>query len=278
MQDRKLFTGFFIISMVISFIFPQTGSFNIGSIKYDYNNLEFSFSEGNSYGMDAHGQSVTVKIGKFSLSTSNSGAEFSDNGAGGMHIGPSRVLIQNVDFDIYNNSTRENIKFNLGSFRFDLNELNFDLDNFGNSLPEDLEFNIKLTANNVMLDLSGVRELPSEIRELFEKIGRLDELSLSRATISTSYNSSKLFRFNVDGMTSLANIKINVSATVNEMFPEKSVFQTCSLTISNLSPEVHRMIGVLQAETGFIMPMINGSITFDIKDMLNAGQNPFGGF
>jgi hypothetical protein len=278
MQNKKLLAGFFIISMVISFIFPQTGSFKIGSIKYDYNNLEFSFSEGNSYGRDAHGQSVTVKIGKFSLSTSNSGAELSDNGRGGMHIGPSKVLIQNVDFDIYNNSTRENVKFDLGSFRFDLNQLNFDLNNFGNSPPEDVAFNIKLTANNITLDLSGVSDLPYEIQELFEKIGRLDQLSLSRATINTSYNSSKLFRFNVDGMTSLANIKINVSATVNEMFPERSVFQACSLTISNLSPEVQRMIGVLQAETGFIMPMVNGSVTFDIKDMLNAGQNPFGGF
>jgi hypothetical protein len=38
------------------------------------------------------------------------------------------------------------------------------------------------------------------------------------------------------------------------------------------------MIGMIQAETGFPIPMTNGSITFDVKDMLNAGQNPFGGF
>ena len=62
------------------------------------------------------------------------------------------------------------------------------------------------------------------------------------------------------------------------MFPERSTFQACSLTISNLSPEVNSMIGMIQAETGIIMPMVNGSMTFDVKDMLNAGQIPFGGF
>ena len=41
------------------------------------------------------------KSNKFSLSTSNSGVEFSDHGAGGIHMGPSKVIIQNVDFDIY---------------------------------------------------------------------------------------------------------------------------------------------------------------------------------
>ena len=60
----------------------------------------------------------------------------------------------------------------------------------------------------------------------------IDKLALNRATISTSYNSSKLFRFDVDGMTSLANIKIIVSAIVDEMYPEKTQFQACSLTIS----------------------------------------------
>ena len=144
--------------------------------------------------------------------------------------------------------------------------------------PEDVAFNMKLTANNITLDLSGMNDFPPEIQEIFETIGRIDQLSLNRATINTSYNSSKQFRFNIDGMTSLANIKINVLATVNEMFPERSTFQACSLTISNLSPEVHRMIGMIQAETGFPIPMANGSITFDVKDMLNAGQNPFGGF
>jgi hypothetical protein len=273
MQWNKLFTVFFIVSMMISFTWSQTGSFKIGSIKYDYNNLELSFSEEPGYG-----ESITLNIGKFSLSTSNSGVEFSDHGAGEIHMGPSKVIIQNVDFDIYNNRTRENVKFDLGSFRFDLNQLNFESSNFGNSPPEDVAFIMKLTANNITLDLSGMNDFPHEIQEIFEKIGRIDQLSLNRATINTSYNSSKQFRFSIDGMTSLANIKINVLATVNEMFPERSTFQACSLTISNLSPEVHRMIGMIQAETGFPIPMTNGSITFDVKDMLNAGQNPFGGF
>jgi hypothetical protein len=38
------------------------------------------------------------------------------------------------------------------------------------------------------------------------------------------------------------------------------------------------MIAMIQTQTGFPIPMANGSITFDIKDMLNAGQNPFGGY
>ena len=79
-------------------------------------------------------------------------------------------------------------------------------------------------------------------------------------------------------MTSLANIKITVSAIVDEMYPEKTQFQACSLTISNLSPEVNKMVAMIQTQTGFPIPMANGSITFDVKDMLNAGQNPFGGF
>ena len=67
---------------------------------------------------------------------------------------------------------------------------------------------MKLTANNITLDLSGMNDFPHEIQEIFEKIGRIDQLSLNRATINTSYNSSKQFRFSIDGMTSLANIKI----------------------------------------------------------------------
>ena len=58
MQRNKLFTVFFIVSMMISFTWSQTGSFKIGSIKYDYNNLELSFSEEPGYG-----ESITLNIG-----------------------------------------------------------------------------------------------------------------------------------------------------------------------------------------------------------------------
>jgi len=270
MQKNRLFSVFFTIFIMVSLIYSQEGSFKIGNIKYDYNNLEFSFSEGSA--------DVTFKIGKFSLSTANTSAGFSQNGSGDMNIGPSKVQIQNVHLDAYNRSTRENIKFNLGTLRFDLNQFTFDLNNFGNTPPEDIAFNMKLSANNIVLDLSQFTSFPPDIQQVFDQIGQIDKLSLNRATISTSYNSSKQFRFDVDGMTSLANIKVTVVATVDEMYPERTQFQACTLTISNLSPEVNNMIGMIQAQTGFPIPMANGSITFDIKDMLNAGQNPFGGF
>ena len=259
-----------IVCISISLGYSQQGSFKIGNIKYDYNNLEFSFSE--ELG------DVTFKIGKFSLSTSNTSASFSDRTGGDINIGPSKVQIQNISFDGYNKSTRENIEFNLGSFRFDLNQFSFDLDDYENPSLEDLAFNMKLTASNIILDLSQVKSFPPDIQQIFDQIGNIDKLALNRATINTSYNSSRVFRFDVDGMTSLANIKITVSAIVDEMYPEKTKFQACSMTISNLSPEVNNMIAMIQAQTGFPIPMANGSITFDIKDMLNAGQNPFGGY
>ena len=158
------------------------------------------------------------------------------------------------------------------------NQFNFDIDDIENPNLEDLAFNMKLTASNIILDLSQIRSFPPDVQQIFEQIGTIDELALNRATISTSYNSSKLFRFDIDGMTSLANIKITVSAIVDEIYPEKTQFQACSLTISNLSPEVNKIVSMIQTQTGFPIPMTNGSITFDVKDMLNAGQNPFGGF
>ena len=261
---------FSIIFCLSSLVFTQQGSFKIGNIKYDYNNLEFLFSERQA--------DVSIKIGKFSMSTSNTSAGFSNNGSGDISIGPSKVQIQNVFIDAFNKNTRDNLEFDLGSFRFDLNQFNFDLDDIEDPNIEDLAFNMKLTASNIILDLSQIRSFPPDVQQIFEQIGTIDKLALNRATISTSYNSSKLFRFDVDGMTSLANIKITVSAIVDEIYPEKTQFQACSLTISNLSPEVNKMVSMIQTQTGFPIPMTNGSITFDVKDMLNAGQNPFGGF
>ena len=63
---RKVHRAFSFIVMICFFIslaYPQQGSFKIGNIKYDYNNLEFSFAEGSD--------DITFKIGRFSLSTSN---------------------------------------------------------------------------------------------------------------------------------------------------------------------------------------------------------------
>ena len=69
-----------------------------------------------------------------------------------------------------------------------MNQFTFDLNNFLNSPPEDLAFNMKLTANNIILDLSHINSFPPEVQQIFDQIGRIDKLSLNRATINTSYN------------------------------------------------------------------------------------------
>ena len=80
-----------MIFYLLSLVFSQEGSFKIGNIKHDYNNLEFSFSERKA--------DVSIKIGKFSMSTSNTSAGFSNNGSNDISIGPSKVQIQNVFID-----------------------------------------------------------------------------------------------------------------------------------------------------------------------------------
>ena len=62
------------------------------------------------------------------MSTSNTSAGFSNNGSGDISVGPSKIQIQNVFIDAFNKNTRDNLEFDLGSFRFDLNQFNFDLD------------------------------------------------------------------------------------------------------------------------------------------------------
>ena len=75
-------------------------------------------------------------------------------------------------------------------------------------------------------------------------------------------------------MTNLASFKVNILATINEQYPDKSNFQICKITISNLSKEAQSMIDLLQAQSGMVIPVQNGAIIFDIKDMLNMGQIP----
>ncbi|MAA51069.1 MAG: hypothetical protein CMG76_00820 [Candidatus Marinimicrobia bacterium] len=261
---------FSIIFYLISLVFTQEGSFKSGNIKYDVNNLEYIYSD--------RLVDVSFKLGKFSISNSSQSVIVSNNGYTDISLGPSKIQIQNMFIDVLNKNNRENIEFDLGSFRFDVNKFDFEMNDIYKPDLEDLVFNMKLTASNIILDLSQIKSFPPDVQQIFEQIGTIDELTLNRATINTSYNSSKLFRFNVDGMTNLANVKITVSAIVNEMFPEKTQFQACSLTLNNLSPELNKMVSMIQTQTGFPIPMTNGSITFDVKDMLNAGQNPFGGF
>ena len=79
------------------------------------------------------------------MSTSNTSAGFSNNGSGIFHR-PFKGSNSNVFIDAFNKNTRENLEFDLGSFRFDLNQFNFDIDDIENPNLEDLAFNMKLTA------------------------------------------------------------------------------------------------------------------------------------
>ena len=54
--------------LFISMFFADEYSFKIGNIKYDYSNLEFTYTGGEG--------SATFNIGKFSFSTMNSDFQF----------------------------------------------------------------------------------------------------------------------------------------------------------------------------------------------------------
>jgi len=269
-MTNKLYPIFFIL-ILGTFLFSERASFSVGSIKYDYNNVEFSFSE--------RDESVNVNIGKIQLSTSNSGFEFSDDGPSGsvsIKMGPSKVLLQNIDLDYsfrdyYNDYSTNNTKFSLGTFRFDLNEFEMDYSDSGpgDDIPHINSLKTKLTANNIVLDLSGVR-FPGYTEERFRKTNLDRKFTLNRATISANYSSNQ-FKFSVDGMTSLGNIKMNIIASINEYNLERSVCQAAIITISNLSPEVQDLISLIQAENpNIIIPIVNGSISIDLKDKINA--------
>ena len=271
MINNKLHSILFIL-MMGTFLFSERGSFSVGNIKYDYNNVEFSFSERDI--------SMKFDIGKVQFSTSNTGFEFIDDGpyeSLSLKIGPSKVLLQNIDYEVtyrdyYNDYTTNNAKFNLGTFRFDLNEFEVDYSDNGpgDDIPEINSLNTKLTTNNITLDLSGVR-FDRYTEERLRQLGNFNrELKLNRATISANYSSNQ-FKFSVDAMTSLGNLKINFMASINEYNPELSVCQAAIVTISNLSPEAQNLINLIQAENpSVLLPMVNGSITFDLKDMINA--------
>ena len=258
---------YIISTLFISIFFADEFIFKIGNIKYDYSNLEFTYT-----GREG---SATFTIGKFSFSTMNSDFQFdeiSENAR--LEVGPSKVVLQNLNIDIFENHTRNNIKFDLGTLRFDVTECDFDV--IKGDKPRINSFNAKFSTNDINLDLSNVLNFPQEAEGFFSQHGiRLDKISINRANINTSYDERNLFKFDMNGITSLANIKINVLATINEQYPERSNFQICKLTISNLSEEMQTMIGAIQAQSGIVIPMQNGSITFDIKDMLNTGQTPF---
>jgi len=242
-------------------------TFRIGNVKYDYNDLDFTYT-----GIDA---TATFSVSKFSFSTMDSGFEFNDlNENARLDVGPSKLILQNLKLNFLENYTQNSIKFDLGTLRFDITECDFDV--IKGNQPSINSFNAKFSTNNINLDLSSISNFPPEIDTFLKQIGMpINEISITRANINTSYNNRNLFKFNLDGITSLANFNINIQATINEQYPEESNYQAFKLTISNLSKESQAMLTLMQAQSGIVIPIQNGTIIFDIKDMLNMGQNPF---
>ena len=249
---------------MVSGLYSDEVTFKIGNIKYDYNNLEFTYT-----GREG---TATFNVGKLSFSTQNSGFEFNEvNENAKLDVGPSKLILQNLNLDFFENYSRNSVKFDLGTLKFDIMDCSFDV--MRGDEPSINNFNAKFSTSNVNLDLSNVLNFPPEAQEILNQLGmRIDKLSINRANINTSYNQSNQFKFDLDGSTSLANFKINVQATVNEQYPERSNFQMCKLTVNNLSKEAQAVLGLVQAQTGVIIPMQNGSIVFDVKDMLNMSQ------
>jgi len=264
MTIKNLKATFLVSLFMISTLYPDEVTFKIGNIKYDYNNLEFTYtgSEG----------TATFNVGKLSFSTQNSGFEFNEiNENAKLDVGPSKLILQNLNLDFFENYSRNSVKFNLGTLKFDIMDCSFDV--MRGDEPSINSFNAKFSTSNVNLDLSNVLNFPEEAQAFLNQLGmRIDKISINRANINTSYNQSNQFKFDLDGATSLANFKINVQATVNEQYPERSNFQMCKLTVSNLSKEAQAVLGLIQAQSGVIIPMQNGSIVFDVKDMLNMSQ------
>ena len=261
---KKIKNPCLVFLFLISSIFADEVTFKIGNIKYDYNNLEFTYT-----GREG---TATFNVGRLSFSTQNSGFEFNEvNENAKLHVGPSKLVLQNLNLDFFENYSRNNVKFDLGTLKFDVTECDFDV--IKGNQPSFNSFNAKFSTSNINLDLSNVLNFPEEAQNFLNQLGmRIDKISINRANINTSYNERNLLKFDLDGITSLANIKINVEATVNEQYPERSNFQMCKLTVSNLTQEAQAILGVIQAQTGVIIPMQNGSIVFDIKDMLNMSQ------
>tara|TARA_B100000700_G_scaffold330568_1_gene457498 strand:+ start:264 stop:1070 length:807 start_codon:yes stop_codon:yes gene_type:complete len=267
MRIRKFKLIWFVYLFIFSSALGDEVTFKIGNVKYDYTDLELTYT-----GRDATG---TFSVGKFSFSTMDSGFEFNDfNENARLDVGPSKLVLQNLKLNFLENYTRNNIEFDLGTLRFDITECDFDV--IRGEQPSINSFNAKFSTNNINLDLSNVSNFPPEIDAFLQQIGMpINKISITRANINTSYNNRNLFKFDLNGITSLANFNIDIQATINEQYPEKSNYQAFKLTISNLSKESQAMLALMQAQSGVVIPMQNGSITFDIKDMLNMGQNPF---
>ena len=255
----------FLHLLTITHLYSDQLEFSIGNMKYDYNNLQLSY-----YGEVGD---LKLDIGKLSLSTQNTGFNYNDTYEDlTIDIGPSRMMVQNLFVDFFDNQSRNHVKFDLGILKFDI--INFNLNMIKGGTPNLNKLNAKFSVNDFKLDFSKFINLPDDAVLLLDQLGiKIEQFSINRANINTSYSQNSKLNFDLDAITSLASFKFNVIATINEKNPSSSNFQMFKITINNLSTEAKSVIGLLQSQSGFIMPMQNGSIVFDLKDMLNMRKN-----
>ena len=261
-----------IVFLLIAFIFSsEQVEFSVGSAKHDYSNIDFTYKGSDGF--------VNFSLRKLTVSTTNSHTEFSENRSSLVNFieaGPSKILLQGLSIDLHDNYSNNNIKFDLGSVSLDVLDFDvgFRVDDYDpDPIPDIDGFNIRFKISNLKLDLSRVLNFPRDVDMMLRDIGiRPDEFNITRGSINTSFNRTNNFILNLDGYTSMGSIDIQVQAKINQQDPNKSVFQACKLVISNLSDEMKTAIENIQIKTGVVIPLKNGSISYDIKDMLNSGQ------
>ena len=258
--------------IVFTFIFSSEQlEFNIGSARHDYSNIDFSYNGREGF--------LEFKLKKLSLSTMNSNSDISKNRSSIIQFidsGPSKMLLQGLSIKLHDNYSNNSVKFDLGTMSLDITDFDvgYSVDDYGyNPIPEIDAFNVRFKISNLKLDLSRALNLPADAERMLEEIGiKIDEFSITRGSINTSYNETNNFIFNLDGYTSMANIDAEIRAKINQKNPNQSVFQVCKLVIRNLSDELITAIENMQKNSGIVIPIKNGAITYDMKEILNSGQ------
>jgi len=244
----------------ITFIFSEDFSYKIGKVKLDYNNIEFTFSDRRT--------TANFNLKKLLLSTSNTDFFVDNKGDNAiLHVGPSKLAIQGLTFNFFNNYSQDNFEFNLGNLTFDIYECDFDV--IKGQEPRINVFNSKFSLSNINLDLSNFN-INGEVEDFFRRMGtRINKLTINRATVSVSYNKTNKLKINLNGTTNLGNIKIDVLGTINQQHPEHSNFQIFEIKLTNLSDELKRIIRTYEFETGNQIPIQNGSLVLDLKNQFS---------
>ena len=250
----------YLLLLFITFIFTDDFSYKIGKIKLDYNNIEFTFSDKST--------TANFNLKKLLLSTSDTDFFIDNKGNNAiLHIGPSKLSIQGLNLNFFNNYSQDNFEFNLGNLNFDIYECDFDV--IKGREPRINLFNSKFSLSNINLDLSNFN-IDGEIGNFFHRMGtRIDKLTINRATVTVSYNRTNKLKINLNGSTNLGNIKIDILGTINQKYPEHSNFQVFDIKLTNLSDELKRIIRTYEFETGNRIPLQNGAIVLDLKNQFN---------